>query len=84
MNAGLGGDVMSQIRDSWYKIDRKSSDYYLHSNLNCEMDLSKNVFLEPTDQNSQLIPRLENYKIDREQKYYNHERVAACLARLDF
>ena len=93
MNAGLGGDdhlhyrgdVMSQIWDDGsYKIDRKSSDYYLHSNLNCEMDLSKSVFLEPTVQDSQLIPRLENCKIDREQKHYNHERALECLARLDF
>ena len=93
MNAGLGGDdhlryrgdVMSQIWDDGsYKIDRKSSDYYLHSNLNCEMDLSKSVFLEPTVQDSQLIPRLENCKIDREQKHYNHERALACLNRLNF
>ena len=86
---------LKKVDDTWtyfaadiayhaYKIDRKSSDYYLHSNLNCEMDLSKSVFLEPTVQDSQLIPRLENCKIDREQKHYNHERALACLARLDF
>ena len=48
------------------------------------MDLSKSVFLEPTVQDSQLIPRLENCKIDREQKHYNPERALSCLARLDF
>ena len=30
-------------------IDKKRSEYYSHSNLNCELDIEKSAFMEPTE-----------------------------------
>ena len=53
-------DVMSDKDSSAKLIDGKRSEYYDHSNENCQMDLRKSVFLEPTEKNSQLKPRAPN------------------------
>ena len=85
----LGLDIMSQNGDSGqgFSIDKKSNEYYGHSNVNCQMDLKKSVFLEPTEKDAQLKPRAPNNsqcRVSLSQKIYNHERAKACLERLDF
>ena len=54
------------------------------SNVNCEMDLRKSVFLEPTENDYQLQPRAPNCKVSLSHKKYNHEHAVECLTRLDF
>ena len=75
-------------RDSGAQLlDGKRSEYYGHSNANCEMDLSKSVFLEPTENDAQLKPRAPNGSdchVSISQKHYDHKRAKSCLARLDF
>ena len=43
----LGLDIMSENGDSGkgFSIDKKSNEYYGHSNANCQMDLKKSVFM---------------------------------------
>ena len=85
----LGLDIMSENGDSGkgFAIDKKSNEYYGHSNANCQMDMKKSVFLEPTEKDFQLKPRAPNNsecRVSLSQKIYNHERALACLNRLDF
>ena len=58
----LGLDIMSENGESGkgFSIDKKSNEYYGHSNVNCQIDLKKSVFLEPTEKDAQLKPRAPN------------------------
>ena len=78
------GDIMSDRDSGAQLLDGKRSEYYGHSNANCEMDLRKSVFLEPTENDFQLKPRAYNCKVSLSQKKYNHEHAVECLTRLDF
>ena len=51
------GDIMSDRGGDSYNIDKKRKEYYAHSIPNCEMDLKKSAFLEPTEENFQLQRR---------------------------
>ena len=77
------GDIMSDRNSDDY-IDKKRTEYYGHSIPNCEMDLKKSVFLEPTEKDFQLQPRSMSCKLTRWQPKYNHQRSLDCLARLNF
>ena len=77
-------DIMSDRGGHHYHIDKKRKEYYDHSIPNCEMDLKKSAFLEPTEENFQLQPRSKSCKLTRWQPKYNHQRSLGCLARLDF
>ena len=77
------GDIMSD-RGSGDFIDNKGTEYFGHSIPNCEMDLKKSAFLEPTEKNFQLQPRSKSCKLTRWQPKYNHQRSLDCLARLNF
>ena len=77
-------DIMSD-RDSGSKnIDKKREQYYGHTNKDCPMDLRKSVFLEPTEQDAQLVPRTKNCDKTQWVEIYNHQRSLNCLARLEF
>ena len=65
-------------------VDVKRIEYYGHPNLNCEMDLKKSAFLEPTEEDFQLQPRSKSCKLTRWQPEYNHQYSLDCLARLNF
>ena len=52
-------------------------------NLNCELDLEKSAFMEPTEENFQLQPFSPTCKLTRWQTIYNHERSLECLSKLD-
>ena len=85
---GYGDDLMSEAStDLGYMdrhVDRKRIEYYGHSNLDCELDLKKSAFLEPTVKEFQLPPRSKSCKRAIWQEKYNHERSLDCLARLNF
>ena len=77
-------DVMSDSGgENWY-IDKKRIEYYDNSIPNCEMDLKKSAFLEPTEKDFQLQPMSKSCKLTRWQPKYNHQRSLDCLARLNF
>ena len=65
-------------------IDKKRIEYYDNSIPNCEIDLKKSAFLEPTEKDFQLQPRSKSCKLTRWQPKYNHQRSLDCLARLNF
>ena len=76
-------------------IDKKNNTYYGHSNSNCPLDLKKNVFLEPTESDKQLLPfRIQKKEtewikkntcvFEWELKKYNHKTALDCASRLDF
>jgi len=65
-------------------LDKNRIEYYGHSIPNCEMDLKKSAFLEPTEKYFQLQPRSKSCKLTRWQPEYNHQRSLDCLARLNF
>ena len=67
-----------------YHIDKKRKEYFAHSIPNCEMDLRKSAFLEPTEKNFQLQPRSKSCKLTRWQPKYNHQHSLDCLTRLGF
>ena len=77
-------DIMSDRGGDFYRIDQKRNQYYDHSNPECEMDLKKSVFLEPTEENFQLQPRSESCKLTRWQPKYNHQRSLGCMDKLNF
>ena len=85
----LGLDIMSEQADSekGFNVDKKSNEYFGHSNDNCQADLKKSVFLEPTEKDAQFKPRAPNNsecRVSLGQKKYNQERAKACLDRLNF
>ena len=65
-------------------VDKDRVEYYGHSNPECEMDLRKSAFLEPTEEDFQLQPRSPSCLLTRWQPQYNHQRSLDCLAKLDF
>ncbi len=77
-------DIMSDRGGDFYGIDTKRNQYYDHSNPECEMDLKKSAFLEPTEENFQLQPRSESCKLTRWQPIYNHQRSLNCMDRLKY
>jgi hypothetical protein len=76
-------DIMSDRGGDFYRIDQKRNQYYDHSNIGCEMDLKKSVFLEPTEDNFQLQPRSESCKLTRWQPQYKHDRSLDCMDRFN-
>ena len=78
------GDIMSDRDSGNRNVDRRREEYYGHSNKNCEMDLRKSAYLEPTEEDFQLQPRSKSCKLTRWQPKYNHQRSLDCLARLEF
>jgi hypothetical protein len=85
---GYNNDVMSEGGGKLDYMDRyvdvKRIEYYGHPNRNCEMDLKKSAFLEPTEEDFQLQPRSKSCKLTRWQPEYNHQHSLDCLARLNF
>ena len=85
---GYKNDVMSDGgADLYYMdlfVDKDRVEYYGHSNPECEMDLRKSAFLEPTEEDFQLQPRSPSCLLTRWQPQYNHQRSLDCLAKLDF
>ena len=77
-------DIMSERGGDRVYIDKKRTEYFGHSNLNCELDLEKSAFMEPTEENFQLQPFSPTCKLTRWQPIYNHERSLECLSKLDF
>ena len=77
-------DVMSDSGGENWFIDKKRIEYYDNSIPNCEMDLKKSGFLEPTEKDFQLQPMSKSCKLTRWQPKYNHQRSLDCLARLNF
>ena len=77
-------DIMSDRGGDNYHIDKKRKEYFAHSIPNCEMDLRKSAFLEPTEKNFQLQPRSKSCKLTRWQPKYNHQHSLDCLTRLGF
>ena len=77
-------DIMSDRGGDYLYIDKKRTEYFGHSNLNCELDLEKSAFMEPTEENFQLQPFSPTCKLTRWQPIYNHERSLECLSKLDF
>ena len=78
------GDIMSDKGGDANHVDKKKSEYYDHSNSNCPMDLKKSAYLEPTENEFQLLPYLKTCKSTRRLSKYNHENALNCLAKLDF
>jgi len=85
---GYGDDLMSEAGTDLGYMDRhvdiKRIEYYGHSNPNCELDLKKSAFLEPTEKDFQLPPRAKSCRRAIWQEKYNHERSLDCSARLNF
>ena len=77
-------DIMSDRGGDNYNIDKKRKEYYGHSISDCEMDLRKSAFLEPTEKDFQLQPRSKSCKLTRWLPEYNHDHSLECLSRLDF
>lgn len=77
-------EMMGEGGGDLYGIDTGRNQYYDHSNSNCEMDLKKSAYLEPTEQDFQLQPRSESCKLTRWQPKYRHERSLDCLDKLNF
>jgi len=77
-------DIMSDRGGDKKYIDKKRSEYYSHSNLNCDLDIEKSAFMEPTKEDYQLQPFSPSCKLTRWQPNYNHQRSLDCLAKLDF
>lgn len=76
-------DIMSESGDSFY-IDKKRTDYYGHSNSDCELDLERSAYMMPTMSDFQLQPYSPSCKLTRWQPKYNHARSLDCLSKLDF
>ena len=81
-------DIMS-YHNPGSKIDSKRRNYYGHnyvgpSNNNCQLDLKKSAYLEPSEKDVQLQPRAISCKLSRHQKKYKHQKALDCLSRLEF
>tara|TARA_B100000900_G_scaffold415170_1_gene444095 strand:- start:269 stop:1270 length:1002 start_codon:yes stop_codon:yes gene_type:complete len=77
-------DIMSDRGGDRKYIDKKRNEYYGHSNINCELNLEKSAFMEPTKIDIQLQPFSPSCKLTRWQPVYNHKRSLDCLEKLDF
>jgi hypothetical protein len=80
-------DIMSDRNIGLKNIDKKGIEYYGHNNIvpknrNCELDLKKSAYLEPSEKDFQLQPRTRSCKISRKQRIYNHQKALNCLSKL--
>ena len=65
-------------------VDIKRIEYYGHSNPDCELDLKKSAFLEPTEKDFNYHQEQNLAERAIWQEKYNHERSLDCLAVLNF
>jgi hypothetical protein len=77
-------DIMSDRGGDKKYIDKKRNEYYSHSNMNCNLDIEKSAYMEPTRNIYQLQPFSPSCKLTRWQPVYNHQRSLDCLSKLDF
>jgi len=78
------GDIMSNMGGDANNIDKKNTEYFGHSNLNCPMDLKKSAYLVPTEEKPQLLPYLKDCVTTRRLSNYSHKNSLNCLAKLEF